>query len=255
MGIISRHFIDVGIDPADVNPGEVFNINYALDIGGRKSTITSVEVYPTQIRVNITNKEISLYASSETIYDMYLVDETGRRYERAADRFYYEPTGGYPNMQTYFFDTGFYGDSEELTLYITNAKWKEDYANIEFDGNGDVVKYYKVTGDGPGIKYVGMEDAEFYGWPAKMHTFVATRYDDDRVYERVDVKTGDKYSYRYWIDNRIYNDDGTYTETDGERTGTFYYTDNFHKGEGFTTGQWLVNGYLELREPLAIKLK
>lgn len=109
-------------DPYYTAQGEIIPVDTAFTLDGQRLTLTEVELYPTHLRVNL-EADPDNTAGLEGL-DLYLENEYGERFERpggltAAG----DPEG--EGMATFWLDSTFFSRGKHLTLYITQARWKD----------------------------------------------------------------------------------------------------------------------------------
>ncbi len=118
-------------DPYYTAQGEIIPVDTAFTLDGQCFTLTEVELYPTHLRVNL-EADPDNTAGLEGL-DLYLENEYGERFERpggltAAG----DPEG--EGMATFWLDSTFFSHGQHLTLYITQARWKDkDAPRVRLD--------------------------------------------------------------------------------------------------------------------------
>lgn len=109
-------------DPYYTAQGEIIPVDTSFTLDGQQFTLTEVELYPTHLRVNIRAGEGN--TADLTGLDLYLENEHGERFERPGGL----TSAGSPESEeggTFWLDSTFFSHGQHLTLYITNASWKD----------------------------------------------------------------------------------------------------------------------------------
>ena len=118
-------------DPYYTAQGKIIPVDTAFTLDSQRFILTEVELYPTHLRVNM--KAEADNTASLTGLDLYLENEYGERFER--------PGGltavGSPESEegaTFWLDSTFFNHGQHLTLYITQARWKDkDAPRVRLD--------------------------------------------------------------------------------------------------------------------------
>ena len=109
-------------DPYYTAQGEIIPVDTAFTLDGQRLTLTEVELYPTHLRVNL-EADAGNTAGLAGL-ELYLENEYGERFERPGGiTAMGDPEG--EGMATFWLDSTFFSQGEHLTLYITQAKWKD----------------------------------------------------------------------------------------------------------------------------------
>ncbi|HWS44052.1 MAG TPA: DUF4179 domain-containing protein [Pseudoflavonifractor sp.] len=110
------------LDPAFTATGKVYELDRPIVLDGQTVTVSSVEVYPTHIQLNLRDD------GANTAWlqglDFYLEDEKGVRYEKISNGV--SATGspdGTPFMASHRLESSYFGDARHLTVHITGAEW------------------------------------------------------------------------------------------------------------------------------------
>lgn len=118
-------------DPYYTAQGEIIPVDTAFTLDGQQFTLTEVELYPTHLRVNIRASQGN--TADLTGLDLYLENEHGERFERPGGL----TAAGDPESEegaTFWLDSTFFSHGQHLTLYITNASWKDkDAPRVRLD--------------------------------------------------------------------------------------------------------------------------
>ncbi len=119
----------VELDLESVSPGEAIELNKVFYLDGQKLTLTTVEIFPTHMRVKFQEdtkntlmlKDINLYAE----------DGNGTRYTAGA-------SGALAANGSYILESPYYSYSKELTLCILSSSWLDkgiDFLHINLAEN------------------------------------------------------------------------------------------------------------------------
>ncbi len=109
-------------DPYYTAQGEIIPVDTTFTLDGQQFTLTEVELYPTHLRVNL--KSNAGNTAGLQGLELYLENEYGERFERPGGL----TASGDPEgdgMATFWLDSTFFSHGRNLTLYITQAKWKD----------------------------------------------------------------------------------------------------------------------------------
>lgn len=118
-------------DPYYTAQGEIIPVDTAFTLDGQRFILTEVELYPTHLRVNL-EADPDNTAGLEGL-DLYLENEYGERFERPGGLTATgDPEG--EGMATFWLDSTFFSHGKHLTLYITQARWKDkDAPRVRLD--------------------------------------------------------------------------------------------------------------------------
>lgn len=120
-------------DPQFTAAGKQIAVNQTLEVDGQKFTVTDLEIYPTHLRLNITEDEENTAWIKDL--DFYVETDSGKRF--SSDISGITATGNIdtPSMVSYRADSMYFYDSDQLQLVFTGAdlldKGKEKvYVNL-----------------------------------------------------------------------------------------------------------------------------
>ena len=116
----------ISIDTTQVRQGTTIQIDRQFSFDGQYLTISSMEIFPTHIRLHILEDENNS-AILKSLYG-YLVDEYGTHFQQTGYSFNY----GLNNVRsegTFHFESSYFFSSQNLTVVITGATWL--YKNAE----------------------------------------------------------------------------------------------------------------------------
>ena len=130
--ILASFTFDLDFDPTYTAQGEIVPVDSTFQLDGQTLTVTTVEVYPTHVRVNVEG------APDNTAWlkglDFYLENEDGERFEPIANGVSASGEEGSPAMVSYRLESPWFARSDHLTLHITGALWLDrDMERIRVD--------------------------------------------------------------------------------------------------------------------------
>lgn len=108
-------------DPKFTASGKVFPVDQTVILDGQSITITGIEVYPTHLRVEIT--ESAENTAWLTDLDFYIEIDGGRRFESVSNGISATGSAESPSMVSYRADSTYFYEAEDLKLVITGARW------------------------------------------------------------------------------------------------------------------------------------
>lgn len=108
-------------DPYYTEQGETVVLNQTFELDGQTLTATTVEIYPTHIRLNLEDHQDN--SAWLKALSFYLEDEKGNRYEAIANGITATGSVDSPMMESHRLESSFFSDSKSLTLYITGVTW------------------------------------------------------------------------------------------------------------------------------------
>ena len=135
--VISTFNFTLNFDPAYTQKGEIINLNRGFVLDGQHLTATTVEIYPTHIRLNLADNESNTaWLQSLTFY---LENEDGKRFEAISNGITASGSIDSPFMKSHRLESPFFSHSRNLTLYITAAVWLDkDMERVKVDLANDV---------------------------------------------------------------------------------------------------------------------
>ena len=130
--ILAEFTFDLEFDPTFTASGEIIPINSTFQLDGQTMTVTTVEVYPTHVRVNVEGDPDNTAWLKDL--DFYLENEDGERFEPIANGVSASGEEGSPAMVSYRLESPWFARSDHLTLHITGALWLDrDMERIRVD--------------------------------------------------------------------------------------------------------------------------
>ena len=130
--VVSTFNFTLNFDPAYTQKGEIINLNRGFVLDGQHLTATTVEIYPTHIRLNLADNESNTaWLQSLTFY---LENEDGKRFEAISNGITASGSIDSPFMKSHRLESPFFSHSRNLTLYITAAVWLDkDMERVKVD--------------------------------------------------------------------------------------------------------------------------
>lgn len=108
-------------DPYYTAQGETITLNQAFEIDGQILELTTVDIYPTHIRINLDDQaENTAWLQSLTFY---LTNEKGKRYEAISNGITATGDQDSPMMVSHRLESSFFSDAQSLILHITDVTW------------------------------------------------------------------------------------------------------------------------------------
>ena len=113
---------DLKFDPQFTVVGKIYPVNETVILGEQSITVTNIEVYPTHLRVEVTESEDNT-AWLKNLY-FYIETDQGMKFEPVSSGVTATGTSGSPSMVSYRADSTYFYEAEHLKLVITGAKWQ-----------------------------------------------------------------------------------------------------------------------------------
>lgn len=179
-------------NPMFTQQGEVIELNRSFDIDGQRLTVTTVEVYPTHMRINFADDEGNTAWLRGLSY--YIEDEKGNRFEQISNGIVATGSPDSPMMRSHRLESTFFRESESLTLHITGAVWldkarervKLDLKNKTAEALPEGVAFESAVKSGDGWKLEFSAEARQEN--AHYQLFLTDYFGE----------TGNKYSFNSW---------------------------------------------------------
>lgn len=127
-------------DPTYTHKGEIVSLNQRFVLDGQYLTATTVEIYPTHIRLNLADDEDNTAWLQSLVF--YLENERGERFAAISSGISATGSADSPFMASHRLESSFFSKSRSLTLYITEAIWLDkDMERVKIDlANGTAEK-------------------------------------------------------------------------------------------------------------------
>ncbi|HWR18359.1 MAG TPA: DUF4179 domain-containing protein, partial [Clostridia bacterium] len=144
----------IEFDPNFTRKAEVYTPNQSFTFHGQTFTVASVEVFPTQMRVNLLADE-SNTAWIRALY-CYAEDENGVRYEPSAEGLTVALWDITPMRNGFRLESAYFGEGKKLTLHILGvALLDKDAPSIKIDLQNNTAQ-----GLPDGITFAGTEQKD-----------------------------------------------------------------------------------------------
>ena len=119
-------------DPNFTQQGETIYLYQDFVIDGQNITLTSVEIYPTHMRINLS------YDPNNTAWlrslRFFAENEHGIRFDSISNGVSAFGTTDSPHMASHFLHSPFFAESEQLTLFIEEVEWLDkDMERVRVD--------------------------------------------------------------------------------------------------------------------------
>ena len=108
-------------DPQFTAGGRIIEVNQTVELEGQKITIEELEIYPTHMRINISDKAEN--TAWLKCLDFYVEADWGKRFEPVQEGLTSTGDGEGATMTSYRADSTYFYDAKSLKLVITGAKW------------------------------------------------------------------------------------------------------------------------------------
>ncbi len=168
--ILASFTFDLDFDPTYTAQGEIVPVDSTFQLDGQTLTVTTVEVYPTHVRVNVEG------APDNTAWleglDFYLENEDRERFDTITSGVSATGDPDTPAMKSFRLESPYFADSAHLTLHITGAKWLDkdmerirvDLANGTADRLPEGVELYSAQRSGNGwlVQFSAPEEEEMH---------------------------------------------------------------------------------------------
>lgn len=118
------------IDPAYLKNGTVYELNQSITLNGQTVTVTTAEVYPTHLRLNLADHPDN--TAWLVGLDFHLTDGEGRRFDPVSNGISASGSPDTPFLTGYRVESPWFAGADRLSLVITGAKWLDkDAARVE----------------------------------------------------------------------------------------------------------------------------
>ena len=119
-------------DPYFTGQGETITLNQPIMLDGQQLTVSTVEIYPTHMRLNLQDHEgNSAWLQSLSFY---VENEKGQRYEAISNGITATGSADSPMMASHRLESPFFSKSKHLTIFINEVTWLDkDMEKIKVD--------------------------------------------------------------------------------------------------------------------------
>lgn len=108
-------------DPMFTASGKIFPVNETVILEGQAITVTNIEVYPTHMRIEITESNDNTAWLKDL--DFYVETDWGMKFDPVSNGITATGSADSPSMVSYRADSTYFYDAENLKLVITGAQW------------------------------------------------------------------------------------------------------------------------------------
>jgi hypothetical protein len=192
LDIISEFTFLLEFDPYYTAQGENIKLNNSFNISGQTIILEDVEIYPTHIRFNFSDKDNNTAWLKSLSF--YLENEKGKRFDKITNGITATGSPNSPMMRSHRLESSFFSNSKELTLHIIGVEWLDkDMRRVKLDlANGTAERLPQ------GVTFENAERRE-NGW---MLTFAAIEYEKNTFYglwgNNYYDEQGKEYSFNSW---------------------------------------------------------
>ncbi len=109
----------LSFDPAFTQQGRTYTLNRSFLLAGQKFTATTVEVYPTHVRLNFADDAGN--TAWLTSLAFYLEDASGKRYDRIGNGITATGSSDSPAMTSHRLESAYFSGSRRFSITITGA--------------------------------------------------------------------------------------------------------------------------------------
>ena len=183
---------DLEFDPEFTAKGEKMEVNQIVELEGQKISIETIEIYPTHMRINISDSEKNTAWLKRL--DFYIVTDKKEKFEPVEVGITSTGSGDTNTITSYRSDSTYFHEAKELKLVITGAEWlnkdmEKVYVNLRTEETGEMPE---------GVELYSAEEKS-NGWLVRFkvkhreedhyHSIMTTNYCD---------KDGKEYSFNSW---------------------------------------------------------
>lgn len=118
---ITEYTFDLDFDPHFTHQGKVIELNQSLQIDNQDLTLSTVEIYPSHIRLNLIDDESN--TSWLKAISFYFENEKGERFEGISNGITATGSSDSPMMASHRLESSFFSDSKKLTIYVNSVTW------------------------------------------------------------------------------------------------------------------------------------
>ena len=184
---------DLEFDPEFTAKGEKMEVNQIVELEGQKISIETIEIYPTHMRINISDSEKNTAWLKRL--DFYIVTDKKEKFEPVEVGITSTGSADTNTMTSYRADSTYFHEAKELKLVITGAEWL----------NKDMEKVYVnlqtlETGEMPeGVELYSAEEKS-NGWIVR---FKVKHREEDHYHDIMNSSYCDKDGKEYWYNSSL----------------------------------------------------
>ena len=128
-------------DPEFTATGKEYVVNQTVELEGQEITITDVEIYPSHMRVNVTDDEGNTAWLKRL--DFYIETDYGMKFEPISEGITATGSGDSKSMASFRADSSYFYEAKTIKLVITGAEWlrkdmEKVYINLETGETGEL---------------------------------------------------------------------------------------------------------------------
>jgi len=182
---------DLEFDPEFTAKGEKMEVNQIVELEGQKISIETIEIYPTHMRINISDSEENTAWLKRL--DFYIVTDKKEKFEPVEVGITSTGSADTNTMTSYRADSTYFHEAKELKLVITGAEWlKKDmekvYVNLRTEEAGEMPE---------GVELYSAEEKS-NGWIVR---FKVKHREEDHYHDIMNSSYCDKDGKEYWYNS------------------------------------------------------
>lgn len=161
------------LDPWYTAQGELISVQQAFQADGQTLVLTDAEVYPTHMRLNLSDD--SANTAWATGFDYYVENEKGQRFDGISNGISATGVEDSPRVGSLYMESPFFMQSRRLTLHITRIYWLDKaQPSFRVDLNAGSADWLP---DGVALEKVTKGESGF------VLAFTARQYRDGHTYD------------------------------------------------------------------------
>ena len=130
--IIATFTFLLEFDPTFTSQGEIIHLDYQFTIDGQTLTVTTVEIFPTNMRVNFEASPYNTASLQELQF--HFQNERGRQFHPPTNGIVATGTSDSRMMSSHRLESAFFAQSSSLTMFIESVKWLDhDMERVRID--------------------------------------------------------------------------------------------------------------------------
>lgn len=182
---------DLEFDPEFTAKGEKMEVNQIVELEGQKISIETIEIYPTHMRINISDSEKNTAWLKRL--DFYIVTDKKEKFEPVEVGITSTGSGDTNTMTSYRADSTYFHEAKELKLVITGAEWlnkdmEKVYVNLRTEETGEMPE---------GVELYSAEEKS-NGWLVR---FKVKHREEDHYHSIMTTNYCDKDGKEYWYNS------------------------------------------------------
>ena len=141
----------LNFDPTFTETGKQFDINRTVELDGQKITLTEIEVYPSQLRVNVSDDNENTAWLTQLYF--YIETENGMKLDMISNGSSIMESTEYPTKTSFCADSSYFYEAKQLKIVITGAEFlrkdmEKTYVNLKTGETGPLpegVTFHSAT--------------------------------------------------------------------------------------------------------------